>query len=184
MRMTRIVTTIAALGASVATTGLLAGPALAAPGGVVPRYQMETITIDATLTTTYATTVNDYTATLNPCTGEFSGTGTLVYNGYTYTGIETITGTYSEGKLSFIASYGTVGLGVSDATVTGGTFSTMGFRIYGYGETGASSKPWPMTGTVKTTDITSYANHGAYVKANPGETSANSCIGMPMVAAE
>ncbi len=174
MRITRVATTIATLGAAAATSALLAGPALAAPGGVVPR--MEQITIEATLSA-YVTTENYYTATLNTSTGEFSGTGTLVYNGHTYTGIESISGTYQDGTLSFTASYGNVGLGVSDATVTNGSFSTTGFRIYNYGENSAYSKQWPMTGTVAVTP-----NHGAYVRTDPGTTAARSSVGMPLMA--
>lgn len=175
MRMKRMVTTVAALGTAVATTGIFAAPALAAPGGSVQRYQE--ITIEATLTTTYVTSHHEYTGTLNPATGQFWGTGSIEV-GTKWLPIESITGTYENGKLSFYASYPTpnpdVAYGVNDATVTNGTFSTTGYRVYWPDK---NTRTWPVTGTVS---VTSFPNHGAFVSANPGATAAESLIGMPL----
>lgn len=175
MRMTRMATTVATLGAAVATTGLFAAPALAAPGVSVQRY--EEITIDATLTTTYVTSNHEYTGTLNPATGHFWGTGSIEVNN-TWLPIESITGTYKDGTLSFYASYPTptpnVAYGVNDATVTNGAFDATGFRVY-YPE--MNTRNWPVNGTVTVTD---FRNHGAFVSTNPGATAAEALIGMPV----
>ncbi|OYV60617.1 MAG: hypothetical protein B7Z69_03580 [Actinobacteria bacterium 21-73-9] len=159
-----------------ATPIALVGPGAAAgAAGNVSRYQVETLTISATLHA-YVTTNHTYTVTLNPCTDTFSGTG-AVQVGTNWLPIETITGTYDGSSLSFYASYtsGSVAYGISDVAVSSGSFAGTGYRDYFPG-----TEPWPVTGTVTVTATTDYANHGAYVSADPGADAAHSCVGMPI----
>lgn len=161
-----------------ATPIALVGPGgTAGAAGAVSRYQVETLTINATLEA-FVSTNHTYSVTLNPCTDTFSGTG-AVQVGATWLAIETISGTYDGSTLSFYASYPTpspnVAYGINDVPVVSGSFSGTGYRDYFPG-----TRSWPVTGTVTVTATTDYANHGAYVSADPGADAAHSCVGMPI----
>lgn len=150
---------------------------LVGPAGAAGRHQVETLTLTATRHA-YVTTHHTYSVTLNPCTDRFSGTG-AVQVGTTWLAIETISGTYDGSTLSFYASYPTpspnVAYGINDVPVVSGSFSGTGYRDYFPG-----TRSWPVTGTVTVTATTDYANHGAYVSADPGADAAHSCVGVPI----
>ncbi len=175
--MKRLATTLGALCLAAAPLALLGGGGAAGAAGVVSRYQVETLTITATLHA-YVTTNHTYTVTLNPCTDTFTGTGSVEV-GTSWLPIESITGTYDGTTLSFYASYPTptpnVAYGINDVAVVDGAFSGTGFRDYFPG-----TEPWPVTGTVAVTATTDYANHGAFVSSDPGADAAHSCVGMPI----
>ncbi len=172
------------------TACLLVTPiAIVGPGGVagatgaVNRYQEETLTIMATLHA-IVTSNHRYTVTLNPCNDTFSGTGAVQVSTTLWLPIETITGTYDGTTLSFYASYPTpvpdVAYGTTAVPVVDGAFSGTGYRVYFSSTSPPTTKTWPVSGTVTVTATTDYANHGAYVSANPGADAAHSCVGLPI----
>ncbi len=166
-----------------APLALLGAGGTAGAAGAVSRYQIETLSITATLAA-YVTTNHTYTVTLNPCTDTFSGTGAVQVGPTQWLPIETITGTYDGSTLSFYASYPapvpSAAYGITDVPVVEGAFAGPGYRVY-FSSTGPpTTKTWPVSGTVTVTATTDYANHGAYVSANPGADAAHSCVGLPI----
>lgn len=172
---------IGVLGASVALVApglVMATTAGASPGGSVARYQMETLTFTVVLDGAF---IHNFTATLNPCNGSFSGTGV---NTSDHRKFETITGEYAGGMLSYTATqysgptpeyevqgpWGTV----SPVTISSGSGSG---TVWVFSATNTGSI---LVSSLTVSESTSYASHGAFVSQNPGADSAMSCIGMPM----
>lgn len=165
--MHKKLTSLLASGALLAAGAAALGTGAASAAGTVQRYQMQTISITDTYAGGY---VHNYTGSLNPCDGTFSGTGSVSDNHS-----ETITGTYSNGVLTYTSTYDN-GLvyNIDPASVTAGSFSTTG------NITSPFTASAPVVGTVSTSNASAYTNHGDYVSANPGADAAHSCIGMPV----
>ncbi len=162
---------------AVAAACMLA-PAMASANGSVSRYQTETLAIHANFYG--AGTPHDFTVTLNPCDGTFTGTGIVNWEGDHE--LESITGSYANGTISWTATYlpgserpGWVWQLDPTSVARDGSFSGIGAITYPFSLPGQT-----VSGTVRVTSTSSYANHGAYVSANPGADAAHSCIGMPI----
>ena len=157
----------------------------------VQRYQSQT----ATFTVTQPAGAehqwdnlwtHDFTVSVNPCDGTFSGTGSV--SGHDQNGTyaqqvphdagvadETITGSFGDnGSVTFTAKRtdGLVfsGVNVNDATVTIGSLNVQ--------------SPWVlelMATKPVITNTSTYKNHGEFVKAQADKNdAAHSCIGMPI----
>ncbi len=156
----------------------MVAPAVASANGAVARYQTETLAIHANF---YGVgTPHNFTVTLNPCDGTFTGTGSVNWEGDHET--ESITGSYAGGTISWTATYlpgserpGWVWQLDPTTVASDGSFSGTGAITYPF-----ILSNQRVTGTVTVTSTSSYANHGAYVAANPGADAAHSCIGMPV----
>lgn len=162
-----------------ATHATATGSATAGSSPGVGRHVAETIHIQDTYGTNPGYT-HDYTATLNPCTGVFTGTGTSG-DGHT----ESITGTFTGSTLTYSSTYTgpSAGAGlqwqIAPATVgADGSFSTTGTI------TAPTTASAPVTGTVSVTADTGEHPHGWYVRQDPGERTARSCLGMPVTATQ
>jgi hypothetical protein len=168
------------LAASIAALAVPAvAPAIASAD--VQRYQMETATFTVTQpqgeTGQWTKVWNHaYSVTLNPCTNKFEGTGTQYSATDPFTGTETVSGTYANGKLTY-TSLRNDGVSWTLANApTDGTSVTLGAAI--------PAVSWPLEFTVsplKIKDLTSVKNHGQYVSSvGGGDDAAHSCIGMPI----
>ena len=170
-----------ALSAVVAPLAMLMAPAGAS--GNVPRYEIQTLTftVDLHVGGGY---IHNFTATLNPCDGTFSGTGVNTSDGNKQ---ETVTGTYSGGELSYTAvqNQGAVGPPPWSNTLPWGTVSPVAIDSSGAGGPAAAwavsavfTTSWDITisdvAAVNSSDLT----HGQFV--SQGLAAPDSCLGMPM----
>ncbi len=158
-----------------------AGPASASQGGSVARYQIETLSITVAVS---SNNVHEYSVTLNPCDNTFVGTGGGFYGlgGSKYVS-ENVTGSYVGDILSLNSTYvggwsgSTYSYSLASLAVPMGTATSSAV----YADAGGKTEgPYSVDVTIIATGSTSWANHGAFVSANPGSMSAQSCIGMPM----
>lgn len=148
----------------------------------VERYQTQTATFTVTQPAGAVGQwdnlwTHDYTVTVNPCDGTFTGTGKVYghdQNG-SYSANETIRGTFGGEKVSLTATRSD-GLVYSLANAPFGgavTIATLNQVV-----------PWVIEMKVTKPVITStsnFKNHGDYVSSvGGGADAAHSCIGMPV----
>ena len=163
MRLTRKAAAVAVIAAAGAV--MTSAPAFAAAGGAVQRYQTTTTSYQVMVLGTYE---HDYTVTTNPCDGSISITGSTPTSSGYYT-TETVTGTQSNGVISFASTY--------DGPYNPGYSYSGSFPVGG----GALSGDYTGTVTQTATSSTTYANHGQFVSdSGGGSDAAHSCIGMPV----
>jgi hypothetical protein len=158
-----------------------------AAGASVQRNQISTLDITVAVFAPAASSANvhEYTVTLNPCDGTFSGTGGGFYGltGAEYV-TESISGSYTAGSLTLNATY--------DGTVFGNpyTYTSGPVNVPLNTETSTTVDTWsgatsagtyPVWVTVSVASTTSFANHGQFVAAaGGGSDAAHSCVGMPV----
>ena len=160
--MRRLLASVAAVGLLV---GLSAAPVAAAQGGV-DRYQMTTVTYTISVLNTYTHT---FVVTTNPCDGSLAITGATPVNSGYYT-TETVTGTLSNGVISFTSTY--------NGPYNAGYSWTGSFPVAG----GALSGQFTGSVTAGSNTATVYKNHGDYVSSmGGGADAAHTCVGMPIV---
>jgi hypothetical protein len=168
--------------AAVAATALAVPaivPALASAD--VQRYQMETAKFTVTqpqgeIGQWANVWKHDYSVTLNPCTNTFEGTGTQYSTTDPFTGTETVSGTYANGKLTYTSLRNDGVSWMLANAPTDGTSVKLGAAI--------PAVSWPLEFKVSPfviTNATNYKNHGAFVSSQPDrDDAAHSCIGMPI----
>jgi hypothetical protein len=168
--MKRLVWPAAALVAALATMALAA-----TASADVPRHQIQTYTFTAIQPAEDGQWANvwihNFTVTVNPCDGTFTGTaevfdpfGSLVYG-------EFATGSFGAGTVSMDVvspdgfQWSLAGAPTDNSTVTVATSDPVAeFKV---------SPPL-------LTNSTNYKNHGDYVNAGDAADAAHSCIGMPI----
>jgi hypothetical protein len=147
----------------------------------VERYQLQTATF--TVTQPYGQVgqwtnvwIHDYTVTVNPCDGTFTGTGTLHNNVDGFSAPETVSGTFAGTSVSLTADRQFDGLQYTLANAPFGGAVTL-----------ATTNPavsWDVEMKVSNpvfTNTTDFKNHGEYVSSQGGGSdAAHSCIGMPI----
>jgi hypothetical protein len=149
----------------------------------VARYQTQTATF--TVTQPYGQVgqwhdvwTHNFTVTVNPCDGTFTGTGKQYDNHNNFYANETVTGSFGNGNVSLTATRTTdpvvwtlTGAPTGNSTVTLATTNP--------------AVPWNVEMKVSQpqfTDLSHYKNHGDYVSSQGGGAdAAHSCIGMPVV---
>jgi hypothetical protein len=145
----------------------------------VPRYQIKTATLTATLPS-YGY-VHTFSVTINPCDGAFAGTGAFAGAGLPAGAItEKVTGTLVGNQVSFASTYDPTSLFPGYKWQFGP--AALGAAVVATDSSGAS-----FTTTTQLTHVTesAYRNHGDYVsQMGGGADAAHSCIGMPIVPAQ
>jgi hypothetical protein len=173
----------AVIGAAAITVGV-AGLALVATTAHadVARHQIRTLTYSSVNYYLGSDTTNAYpqsgTITANPCDGTFGGPGVVPGYGASVTSGHFTDQTHAVYTVSYTVGTQTDYLVTASVTVNSDfSFSgTWSDNYIGGPQSGtvSSSAPSPVTST-------SYASHGAYVKANGGgDDAAHSCLGMPV----
>jgi hypothetical protein len=148
------------LAAAVAALASMAVAAFASAD--VPRYQSQTGTLTATVTSGGHTYVHTFAITVNPCDNSFTGVGNQDELK------STISGTIIGSAISFTAVYPDFGPNYQWSSVNGA---------------GSDSIGQTFTVTTDTTALTAsgFKNHGDYVsQSGGGADAAHSCIGMPV----
>jgi hypothetical protein len=128
----------------------------------VTRYQSQSGTLTATVTSGVNTYVHTFAITVNPCDNSFSGVGNQAEMK------SNIIGTINGSAISFTAVYPDFGPNYQWSSVNGA---------------GSDSIGQTFTVTTDTTALTtsSFKNHGEYVSSmGGGADAAHSCIGMPV----
>jgi hypothetical protein len=162
-----------------AAMALLAIPSIASAD--TPRYQMQTATFTVLQPKDAVGQFDnvwrhEFSVTVNPCDGTFSGTAPTYNNGATTpTWTEKVTGSFGDGSVSF-------------ATNPIGGGATFQVTDAAYGESVLAVTTWT-DNIVETkakapafTNSSNFKNHGDYVKSQGGGSdAAHSCIGMPIV---
>jgi hypothetical protein len=162
--MRRLLCSLAAVGLLI---GLVAGPAVAAPGGVA-RYQ---VTTDQ-YTLTYVGYIHYLTVVNNPCDRTIAMSGATPVDSAYYT-TETISATLAGGVISLVATY--------DGPYSPGFIWAGSFPVGGGTLTGTVPYAFTASIVLDGTTSTDYRNHGEYVSSmGGGSDAAHSCIGMPM----
>jgi opacity protein-like surface antigen len=152
----------------------------------VVRHQAQSSTLTMYLPTLAGGNglLHTYQITQNPCDNTFVGTGGSE-QGLPWKINETISGSITDGKLSFVADYHHSAAGFpgfeqydnykwySTAPGASGTLTATDTTDYP-----AFPVEWSLSNTTSTSN---YRNHGEYVKAmGGGDDAAHSCIGMPV----
>jgi hypothetical protein len=171
MRHSRIISAFVGVAA-------LAIPSIASAD--VPRYQEQTATFTVlqpkdTVGQFDNVWRHEFSVTVNPCDGTFSGTAPTFANGASSpTWTENVTGSFGTGTVSFLTD--PIGGGAT-FKVTNAPYDTS-VNV----ETTWTQNTVEMKASKPTfTDKTHYRNHGEYVKtAGGGADAAHSCIGMPI----
>jgi hypothetical protein len=171
-----------AVAAAVAVAAIAAFMVVGTSSADVARYQTQTATFTAVQP--YGTTgqfdtkwTHNFTVTVNPCDGTFTGAGEQLYPDGTHYLNETVTGSFSGGKVNLsVSREDAVNWSLTDALTDNTSVSL------------ATTDPivkWPVEFKVSQpnfTDKTHYKNHGDYVsQSGGGDDAAHSCIGMPIV---
>jgi hypothetical protein len=157
-------------------------------GAAVMRNQIETMNVIVSVFSPAATSTNvhEYTVTVNPCDGTFTGWGggysslaatspyvTEVVSGTYVGGVFTINSTYNGTTYGSPYTYtvGPVAVPLTvETTSTAFTWST-----------GVPAGSYPVWVTLNATSASSFVNHGQYVSSvGGGDDAAHSCIGMPV----
>lgn len=170
-------TWVVALATVTAPLALLMGPAEASGG--VQRYEMDTLSFSVDLHVGGGY-LHDFTATINPTDGSFTGTGVNTTDGSKY---ETVTGTYFGGELSFLAYQCSTSSPCTPSGADISWWSDSPVSITNGGGSGTATgsayftnSAIDVSGVVSTTDWT----HSQYVDA--GLAAPQSCWGMPVQA--
>ena len=165
--------------------GLLLAAAVLIPAAQanVPRYQLQTFTMN--LTVSYGGLyTHSYTGSFSPCDGSFSGVGQYPALPAVASIGESISGTLTGTALSFAAVYHTAPyVGYTFGLVTD-TFNPATGAFTGTA-TDTLGRLLPISGSLTFVAATDYKNHGDYVSSQPKgdrEDAAHSCIGMPIQA--
>jgi hypothetical protein len=148
----------------------------------VDRYQAETATFTVTQPLGQVgqwshVWTHNYTVTVNPCDGTFTGTGKQYDDNGNFYADETVNGSFSGGKVNLTATrpsdglvYTLAGAPTDNTTVTLATTTPV--------------VPWVIEMKVTNpvfTNTSDYKNHGDYVSSQGGgDDAAHSCIGMPI----
>jgi hypothetical protein len=167
-------------------TAALASAAMAMTAKAdVPRYQTQTA--EFTVTQPYGVVgqwqnlwTHNFTVTVNPCDGTFTGTAKQYDPAGAFYADETVTGSFSGGKINLTTTriVEPVVWTLTGAPMDAGTTTLA---------TTDPVVPWAVEMKVSQpqfTDLTHYRNHGDYVsQMGGGADAAHSCIGMPIVSA-
>ena len=170
------------IAAAVVVAALAAFVLVGASSADVARYQTQTATF--TVTQPYGEVgqwqdvwTHDFNVNVNPCDGTFTGTGSQFDNNGNFYAYETVTGSFSGGKVSLTATrtVDPVVWTLKDAPTDNNTVTPA---------TTDPVVPWDvemMVSQPQFSDATHYKNHGEYVSQTGGADAAHSCIGMPVV---
>ena len=135
----------------------------------VARYQTQAATL--TITDQFGS-VYTYAITISPCDNTFTGTGGATIGPFVV--VQTISGTYVNGTLVFVAVDTPESAIPGDITQGGGTNGT------GFASDLVGGDSFSITWSVTVTGVSSWRNHGDYVShAADSAAAAHSCIGMP-----
>ena len=171
-----------AVAVAVAVAAIAAFTVVGTSSADVARYQTQTATFTATqpygaVGQWQSVWTHNFTVTVNPCDGTFTGTGEQLYPGGSHYLNETVTGSFSGGKVDLSVSrednvqWSLTGAATDNSSVTLATTNPV--------------VPWNVEFRVSQptfSDATHYKNHGEYVSSmGGGDDAAHSCIGMPMV---
>ncbi len=173
MKVKRLVGVLGVSIALAAPSLAVASTAGAAPGGSVARYELLTFTVTLNTGNVY---VHKFKAVLNTGSGTFMGVGTNTSDNSKY---ETISGTYSNGYLTYVATQYNSSDPLSGAQVTWWTDSPVPI-VDGTGTGAATGSAYFSNSPIAVSDLTVVPNHGTFVSMYPGMASAMSCIGMPV----
>ena len=172
----------AALVGSIAVIGLSSGA-----GASTQRNQFETmnVTVAVFSPASASTNVHQYTVTLNPCDGTFTGSGGGYYglSGAEYV-TESVSGTYVGGSFTLNSTYDGTTYGSPYTYVVGPASIPLNNETESSASTYSSGSPagvYSVWVTLSVSAVSSYATHGQYVSSmGGGSTAARSCIGMPI----
>jgi hypothetical protein len=170
-----------AVAVAVAVAAIAAFMVVGASSADVARYQTQTYTFTATqpfgaVGQWGSVWTHNFTVTVNPCDGTFSGVGEQLYPDGTHYLNETVTGSFNGSKVD-----------LSVSREDGAKWSLTGAPTDNTSVTLATTKPvvpWDvqfMVSQPKLTNTSTFKNHGDYVSSmGGGNDAAHSCIGMPM----
>ncbi len=172
-----------ALVSSLAVVGMSSGASAS-----VQRYQVETVSVTVALFSPAATSgnVHEYSVTLNPCDGTFSGSGGG-YLGLSATSpyvTEAVAGSYAGGVIDLNSTYNGTTYGSPYTYSVGPVAVPLNSETMSQALTWSTGVPagvYPVWVTLSVTSSSTYANHGQYVSSQGGGAdAAHSCIGMPV----
>ena len=171
-----------AVAVAVAVAAMSAFMVVGTSSADVARYQTQTYTFTAiqpygAVGQWQNVWTHNFTVTVNPCDGTFTGTGEQFDNNNNSVYTEDVTGSFSGGKVSLTATRNDgVVWSLTDAPTDNSSVTL------------ATTNPpvnWPVEFKVsppQLSDATHYKNHGDYVsQMGGGADAAHSCIGMAVV---